>query len=494
MNKYDLFDSLSRIDDELVTRSNQKNKYEKKDKDMTSKSLVFKRVLPAVAMFAAVISALFGFHVLNTKPTVPNNTDSKVSSTNRTPSVNFLNYSVAQPNIPKQIQFTEDSNSKQSEDFYEQTRNRIVSNKIDKTDFAEFLNRTAGSFLSVKDNQNKIYSPANVYIALSMLASCADGETQKQILNVLGADSETKAREIATKLLKGNYIDDGTKKSLLTNSVWTSSKFNLNKSFLEELSQNYYAPVFSGNTSDEAYSKALQNWLNSSTDNLLTDAANGIKFDEQTAMALVSTLYYAANWESEFLEKENTEKVFHSPSGDKTCTFMCQRAYEEYIKEDGFSAVKKQLSGGEYMCFILPDEGVSPESIIGSERLTDILCSANSGNAVTADVKLSVPKFDVASNLNLKDYLVSLGMTDAFDFEKANYSPVSSDKLFLSKIQHAARVSIDEKGVTAAAFTVETLEGLGVIKTFVDFTLDRPFIFAITGSSGVMFIGVVNQI
>ena len=490
MNKYDLFDSLSRIDDELVTRSNQKNKY----KTMTSKKVVLKRILPAVAVFAVVISVLFVFHILNVKPTAPNNTDSTVSSTDKTPTVNFLNYSVAQPNIPKQVQFTEDYNSKQSEDFYEQTRNRIVNNSVDKADFSEFLNRTAKSFLSVKDNQNKIYSPANVYIALSMLASCTDGETQKQILNVLGTDSETKARETATKLLKGNYIDDGTKKSLLTNSVWTSSKFNLNKSFLEELSQNYYAPIFSGNTSDEAYSKALQKWLNSSTDNLLSDAANGIKFDEQTAMALVSTLYYAANWKSEFLEKDNTQKVFHSPVGDKTCTFMYQRTYDEYIKEDGFGAVKKQFSGSGYMYFILPDEGISPETIIGSKSLTDILCSGTYGNAVTADIKLSVPKFDVASNLNLKDYLVSLGMTDAFDIEKADYSPVSSDKLFLSKIQHAARVSVDEKGVTAAAFTVEMTDGLGAIENFVDFTLDRPFIFAITDSSGVMFIGIVNQV
>lgn len=490
MNKYDLFDSLSRIDDELVTRSNQKNKY----KNITSKNVILRRILPAVAVFAVVISALFGFHILKAKPTVPNDSTGTSSSTDKTPTVNFLQYSIAQPNIPKQIQFTDDYNSKQSEDFFEQTRNRIINNSIDKADFAEFLNRTAKSFLSVKDNQNKIYSPANVYIALSMLASCTDGETQKQILNVLGADSETKAREIATKLLKGNYIDDGAQKSLLTNSIWTSSKFNLNKSFLEELSQNYYAPVFSGDTSDEAYSKALQNWLNSSTDNLLSEAANDIKFDEQTAMALVSTLYYAANWQSEFLEKDNAEKVFHSPLGDKTCTFMYQRDYGEYIKGDGFGAVKKQFSGGGYMYFILPDEGVSPETIIGSKNLTDILYSDNSGNSVTADIKLGVPKFDVASNLNLKDYLVSLGMTDAFDIEKADYSPVTSDNLFLSKIQHAARVSVDEKGVTAAAFTVESVDGLGVIKTSVDFTLDRPFIFAITGSTGVMFIGIVNQV
>ena len=487
MNKNDLFDSLSRIDDDLIARSNQKDKYKKEDKKMSAKSVFLKRVLPVAASLAIVIATIFGIQNLHTNKILSSNNDS--------PKVSFMKYSVAQPDIPEQIQLNYDYNSEQSSAYYEQNGNRITSNRIDKADFSRFLNSTAQVFLSGQDNKNKVYSPVNVYIALSMLASCTDGNTQRQILDVLGADSEASARQIATKLLKGNYVDNGSKKSLLTNSIWTGSKYNLNKNFLLEFSQSYYAPVFTGDPSEKKYSEALQKWLKSASGHLLDDAANDIEFDKEMALTLVSTLYYSANWDSEFLEENNTDGVFRSPEGEQNCTFMNQNSYGTYIKRDSFSAVTKQISSGGYMYFILPDEGVAPETIIGSEDLTDMLCIDNIFDEGVADINLSVPKFDISSDLDLKNQLISLGMTDAFDFAKADYSPVSEDELFLSKIQHSARVAIDEKGVTAAAFTVEMANGMGMLNETVDFTLDRPFVFAITGDTGdVMFIGIVNQI
>lgn len=71
-------------------------------------------------------------------------------------------------------------------------------------------------------------------------------------------------------------------------------------------------------------------------------------------------------------------------------------------------------------------------------------------------VNLSVPKFDVSSDLNLNKSLQALGVTDVFDSDAADFSPVieNADGVFLSRAEHAARVAIDEEGVTAAAYTV----------------------------------------
>ena len=57
------------------------------------------------------------------------------------------------------------------------------------------------------------------------------------------------------------------------------------------------------------------------------------------------------------------------------------------------------------------------------------------------------------------------------------------------------RVAIDEEGCTAAAFTaMETCGAAMPPDEEVDFVLDRPFIFVITGDSGLpMFAGVVNH-
>ena len=95
------------------------------------------------------------------------------------------------------------------------------------------------------------------------------------------------------------------------------------------------------------------------------------------------------------------------------------------------------------------------------------------------------------------DTLKTLGITDVLDAETANFSPVGLDEsLVLSKAEHAARVKIDEDGCEAAAYTVmmmETTAALDEPET-VEFTLDRPFLFVLTGIDGApLFAGVVNQ-
>ena len=77
-------------------------------------------------------------------------------------------------------------------------------------------------------------------------------------------------------------------------------------------------------------------------------------------------------------------------------------------------------------------------------------------------VNMSVPKFDVVSDFDLGDGLRALGVTDVFDVTVADFSPMTSEvaEIFLSKADHAARVAIDEEGVTAAAYTVMMMAGL----------------------------------
>ena len=53
----------------------------------------------------------------------------------------------------------------------------------------------------------------------------------------------------------------------------------------------------------------------------------------------------------------------------------------------------------------------------------------------------------------------------------------------------------DEEGVTAAAYTVLPMAGAArPPEDEIDFVVDRPFIFVITGEDGLpLFAGVINQ-
>ncbi|NLB28630.1 MAG: serpin family protein, partial [Clostridiales bacterium] len=87
--------------------------------------------------------------------------------------------------------------------------------------------------------------------------------------------------------------------------------------------------------------------------------------------------------------------------------------------------------------------------------------------------------------------------TDVFDFTISDFSPMTTDidEVYVEKAEHAARVAVDEDGCIATAYTVMSADGGGMPPADeVDFVLDRPFMFVITGVDGLpLFAGVVNH-
>ena len=111
---------------------------------------------------------------------------------------------------------------------------------------------------------------------------------------------------------------------------------------------------------------------------------------------------------------------------------------------------------------------------------------------------MSLPKFDINSDITLDDCLKNLGLNDIFNPQKSDFSPLvgNSRRLALSSAKHAARIIVDEVGVTGTSYTLLPMAGAAEPpKDEVDFVLDRPFIFVITGQTDMpLFIGVVNNV
>ena len=89
----------------------------------------------------------------------------------------------------------------------------------------------------------------------------------------------------------------------------------------------------------------------------------------------------------------------------------------------------------------------------------------------------------------------NLGITDVFNSELSDFTPMTKERndIFVSAADHSARVSIDEEGCTATAFTVVIMTAEGGTENEITLTLDRPFLFSITSDVGLpLFVGTVN--
>jgi serine protease inhibitor len=115
-------------------------------------------------------------------------------------------------------------------------------------------------------------------------------------------------------------------------------------------------------------------------------------------------------------------------------------------------------------------------------------------------IELNVPKMDVASHMDIREALSKMGVTDCFDKDKADFSSVTDSSyngkgLYITDAEHGVRVSINEEGCTGTAFTsVSDNDPPASEEAERTFTIDKPFIFVITGADGLpLFIGTVYQ-
>ena len=170
--------------------------------------------------------------------------------------------------------------------------------------------------------------------------------------------------------------------------------------------------------------------------------------------------------------------------------FMHRTESGSYRKGDGYTAAPRYLRYGR-MVFALPDEGVTPESLLQRQGFLAEL----TGDYNAAELVWSVPKFDVKSSTELNEVLQGLGVTEAFDMTKADFTPLTDNGAFLSSAMQAARVKIDEEGVEAAAYTelVCADSAMMEVPPTVEMELGTPFLCVIFENNNVpLFVGTVN--
>ncbi len=403
-----------------------------------------------------------------------------------------------EPVYPKMVQYPSDGETGWDK-WHESLRKQRNSAPEGYSDTLwDFYGDSTRTFLSGAQ-ENRAYSPLSLYMALSMLAECASGESRGQILELMNAPDIETLRTQAGQVWNANYCDDGTLTSLLANSIWLSDDLQTDRGTINTLAGSYYASTHAGKFGTDEMTAAIRDWLSRQTGGMLKDAVDSVAPPEETLMALYSTVYFKGRWDDEFNKNLTDSRTFHAPSGDVETDFMNQSFERYYYWGDDFSAVRQGFVNGGDMWLILPDEDRSVDDVLDSGNYLRPLTEGDGyENSRYMRVNLSVPKFDATSTIDLRDGLQALGVTDIFS-DSADFSALSpSGGLYVDSAKQSARVTIDEEGCTAAAFTEILLCGSAAPAEDIqeiDFVLDRPFLFVVTGYDGQpLFTGTIYEL
>lgn len=405
---------------------------------------------------------------------------------------------VAAPEYPKFSPYPEENDAQAHDAWWQDVRNLHNQPLGYAGSTADFFRKAIPLFLD-EDTANPVCSPLNIYMALAMLAETTGSESRQQLLSLLGSKRITDLRTQAGQVWKGHYWNDGMTTSILGSSLWLDQTYAYRQDTIDTLADNYYASVYRGDLGSDEMTRSFQSWLNEQTGGLLEEQVENVEFSDETSLAIATTILYKVQWQNEFNKESNTTAVFHGRSGDTKATFMNRKIdFGTYYWGEDYGAVGLHLEDDSTMWLILPDEGKTPRDLLASGHAMELVLGDSHEQQKSMIVNLSLPKFDICADMDLIEDLKVLGVTDIFDGAKADFSPLilGQDGGWVSQVKHAARVGIDEKGVTAAAFTVILRCGAAMPPNEeIDFILDRPFLFVIESADGMpLFAGAVNEI
>ncbi|MDO5547045.1 MAG: serpin family protein [Eubacteriales bacterium] len=362
-----------------------------------------------------------------------------------------------------------------------------------------FTGSTMEQILSGEKVENVVYSPANLYMALAMLSETAKGNSQKQILDLLGVEDTDTMREQTGRIWKQLYNNGAYTKTLLANSIWLNSELSFHADIVDRLAKDYFASTYQAVMGDKETEQAIAKWIDENTGNLLQKETQGIELDKNTIMALYSTLYFYDQWAIQFDENKTAPDTF-TTAGEKEMQtdFMHLTGHGAFVRGDGYSKASLYFSGATSMTFVMPDEGTTIDQLLGDPETVATLFHTEEEQEEYGEIVWSIPKFDVSSHRALNKDLQALGVSDIFHPGTANFTPLTEEQeAAISRIDQAARVKIDENGCEAASYTEIVMAGeADVVEELPSFTmnLNRPFLFVISGTDNLpLFVGVVNQ-
>jgi serpin B len=339
--------------------------------------------------------------------------------------------------------------------------------------------------------ENVIYSPVSLLFALGLLSLGANNETKIKLEEAFSAEIEDLSIALNNKLnlltgIKGSTI------LKIGNSVWIDNNYKIKKLYLQKVADYYNGDIYSGVLSSDEVLDEVNSWVERNTKGLIK------KLHEENYQAsiktiLINTLYFKANWMTQFKKESTRKKVFRID--DKRTVkvdFMNMSEYLNYYEDKECQATILPYSDGRVeMILIKPKRGI--KKVI--EKIDNEFIKLISQTENYQYIKLSLPKFNVDFTINFKSLLAQTPLKIIFE-DNADFTKISNDSLVVSDVLQKVKIIVDEAGTEAAAVTeIMLMKAMIPPASYLNLNFNKPFIYVIHDkkTNSILFIGTLDN-
>lgn len=396
--------------------------------------------------------------------------------------------------------------------YSEMTDEGFVNFKKDVDKFASSL--APSIYKTCNSGDNLAVSPVSVYMALSLAAECAAGETRTDVLNALGVTYEQLRsfipvlyRSLNAEYKNGNTV---TSKLSLGNSIWVNSDTAVKDDCIKSLSDYYYSYSYSADFKYDNINanKAVRDFVKKQTNGIID---KDFQLSDETLFALINTLYLKTIWNTDGDDLPFTQEKysFEQSDGSEKDIKLLQGYYKagRVYESEKYSAFYTSTENGYKIKFILPKDGNGIDSVFNTETLAEVngltdYNAVDDENGIRYLTRCIFPEFKSSYNDDIREILKSsFGINLLFDRNVCDYSTLTDVKAYCKAVRHVAELKVDKTGIEGAAVTIIVNDNAmsadpGEYEIVLeDFVVDKSFGYIITDRQDVtLFSGVINKV
>lgn len=384
-------------------------------------------------------------------------------------------------------------------------RNTLLWSDAEYLIQSSFTDRTAGLFYESNKDEggNFVYSPAGLYIGLSMLAKSQDDVGASELYRILGMNKND-ADAYIQKMLKSFIADEESSICRVSNALWAQEGSWNDAAYvrfqaLADVYQTDILSVWEGSWKGEGtrpLSDLIGEWVST---HLGKESGEPFPIEEDQSLILLNAVLFQKSWMTEFHVNEEPD-IFTTAAGDAvSCSMMkAELLNADYLQTERYTAAKIPYEDGSYLMVMLPSEEINAGELLGSD-LTNAVDVFRKELTETADkLYLSMPQYEISCDLtDMQNELKSLGLSAALT--EAAFASVSSESLYnsISSISQQNNISFAEEGTSADSLTIIRATAAAVEPTpsvVVELALDRTYVYSIVAANGtILYVGVVGN-
>lgn len=374
---------------------------------------------------------------------------------------------------------------------------RVEQSLLDaNTDFAfRFFSQVCNT---EDEKPNVFVSPLSASLCLSMITNGASGNTLTEMQDVLGFPASSFSLDDLNnynqKLTTALLDLDNTTQLGIANSIWVKQGFKVYDSFVNVNKQMYDAQVQELDFTSPTAKDVINRWCAEQTNDCIKEVIKVIPANAR--MYLLNALYFKGIWASQFEKSATRQENFTNSDGtQQKVNMMNQTEMFNYTKNSTFSIAELPYGNEAFsMVILLPSGGKTLDESL-SELTSENWKEWNS-NMAGKQLQVKLPRFRVEYDKTLIDDMIAMGMKDAFDGNKADFSKMSAAELYVGILQQFTYINVDKEGTEAAAVTVGGMLDSAGLPVTIPFYVDSPFAFMIKEKStgAILFMGKVTKL